>query len=1471
MNRIKLRILGIALIGIAFLAVGVHFLHAFQIKRNSGVFLELADQEEKAGNKTKAIEYLQKYQVYNPENKAVNAKRAILVADQGLGQPFNGSGIQSAMEQCDKVLRESPENDELRRKTVTLKMLLSHFRMRTGLLKEALESLDILVASSPNDSELYELKGLCFEAIRADVDKADGGFEQKTSAAFREADDAFQLAIEKDPTRITAYVYRANLQLSSKSTAGNNEANSCIKDMVERNPNSFEAYLERAIFRKGLAKDEERTSKALKNEIAEDIKKAAELAPDDERVLLISAQLAYDNGEIQTARRLLEKGVDQNPKNPGFYENLAKLELSEKKTEKAVAWLRRSITSNPNDVITLYRIATILADSGHLEKAEPELQALEKTTASALVAYLNARAAFNKSEWIKASNTLENVRDRLVSLSGAPAFSKIPATADTMLAKCYDHLGQNDRFLEVSQNLAQQNTSPQQLAQLAYAWEKNNKLDNALAIYSSLAAQDPSFEVDIVRLLFRRQLRSKAKREESLAQWWPELEIRLQKAEKTGNRRMDVVRERVALLLAQSVFAQVKQPDKAKQLQEEARSLIERSRDIFDSQLEYWLTLATVINRQGQPDQALALLNKAKNQTGDGVTIRLAFASHWLRLMRFKESRPIADKALEKLEQEDVDQFSAFERNALLAGLADARERAGQTEQAKRLWTEISKTGGQGESLQVLTSRLRLFDLALMENNQDEVAKVLVEIKELDPDGATWKYAEAMRLTAFSDASNQKAKSDADQLLNDARSKRPNWSRLVLLQAFLADRSQHWDQAVNDYLQAIELGERKPEVVRRVIELLLDPEKRGRKGDSELAIQTLADYEEKDGVLTPPLAKLATEIALNDGDRTKAKELIPQAVNNNSKSAPDFLWKAERLSQIGASPREIEDSLWAARRLDEKEPNVWLDFLLFYMGRGIEEAEGALELAKVNLSALKAWDKLGQCYEAMGRLDEAEKQFKAHVDAEPDDPQRLQLLAIFLQRHNQLSKAKPYFRKLIDPDKTKAKLLVQAWARRMLAMGLTTEGGYPNYLEALKLLEANQKALSDPPTESTKDDFRRSLLEDKRTKAAILSTRPEMHPEALKLLEEIATRQPPLTPEDKYLQARLFPEHEWQKARDILLELHANYLKNTTFLITLIQLLIKHDPAQAESFLRKLETMQPDPYQTLALKVMLLKETKKIDDAEKLLNDQAKRKDISLFRLGDLLEKIGRPNSAKNVYKAAVDQSKNPNGILIYAGFLGRQGETKEALDLCIKARESCPPEAVAVTSVGLLRTATDEALKSAALDSVKTWIENTYKSKPSPGLLTSLADLLDLGGRYEEAEQTWRKVLSIDSKNIMALNNLACLLSYRHDQGIEALEYINRAIELVGPDAELLDTRGLVYLARKDTALALMDLKNAVDLKPTSVKQVHLAQAYWQDNNPEEAHRYWSLAIKDNLELKGIHPKERPGLLSFQEDLNKQ
>ena len=94
---------------------------------------------------------------------------------------------------------------------------------------------------------------------------------------------------------------------------------------------------------------------------------------------------------------------------------------------------------------------------------------------------------------------------------------------------------------------------------------------------------------------------------------------------------------------------------------------------------------------------------------------------------------------------------------------------------------------------------------------------------------------------------------------------------------------------------------------------------------------------------------------------------------------------------------------------------------------------------------------------------------------------------------------------------------------------------------------------------------------------------------------------------------------------------------------------------------------------------------------------------------------------------------------------------------------------------------------------SLKDMLAQTSNSVP---LLICLADLYDLQERFADAETVYRQALHKDGDNVMALNNLAWLLAFKQAPARdEALVVINKAIDLVGPSPELLDTRGVVYL----------------------------------------------------------------------------
>jgi tetratricopeptide (TPR) repeat protein len=144
---------------------------------------------------------------------------------------------------------------------------------------------------------------------------------------------------------------------------------------------------------------------------------------------------------------------------------------------------------------------------------------------------------------------------------------------------------------------------------------------------------------------------------------------------------------------------------------------------------------------------------------------------------------------------------------------------------------------------------------------------------------------------------------------------------------------------------------------------------------------------------------------------------------------------------------------------------------------------------------------------------------------------------------------------------------------------------------------------------------------------------------------------------------------------------------------------------------------------------------------------------------------------------------------------------------------------------------------------------------------LLCLANLHDLRSRYQDAEAIYLQVIERDGRNAMALNNLAWLLALKDGKGDQALLLINRAIDIVGPIPEFLDTRALASLTLGRSDLALADLEESV--RPSLAASVlalinfHLVQAYQMAGKPREAAKAWRAAKASGLEATALHPLE--------------
>src|SRR5205809_211587 len=94
---------------------------------------------------------------------------------------------------------------------------------------------------------------------------------------------------------------------------------------------------------------------------------------------------------------------------------------------------------------------------------------------------------------------------------------------------------------------------------------------------------------------------------------------------------------------------------------------------------------------------------------------------------------------------------------------------------------------------------------------------------------------------------------------NDCGAGWPGWSRVPVLEAGLEELDDNPERAVECYQRALELGNRQPAIIRRVVQLLFE---RRRYAEAEQVIRKLLEHDH--APISGDLGRLAAEIALRN-------------------------------------------------------------------------------------------------------------------------------------------------------------------------------------------------------------------------------------------------------------------------------------------------------------------------------------------------------------------------------------------------------------------------------------------------------------------------------------------------------------------------------------------------------------------------------------------------------------------------------
>ncbi|HEY1599327.1 MAG TPA: tetratricopeptide repeat protein [Pirellulales bacterium] len=1398
--NVKLVVLLSTISVVAVVLVAV--VHGWQMKRTARVLLVRAKEaqthaEESDDDKDLelAASLYQQYVAYRPEDAEEGAQMALLMADLAEKPGASKQKRYAAYAALEEQLRRHTERDDVRSRLVDSTM----FGGRYG---DAIDHINELLKKTPDDAELLTKLGTCNFVLDNN----------------HEAEQRLQEAISKDPHQIQAFDLLATVFRERLNSPA--QADEIIDRMVELNPQDPKARLARVRYVAKYFKEEEgRDVTARVAQRKDDVKRALELAPDEPDSLLYAATVALEEGKTEEARRLLEHAQIVDPENAGVVQYLIALDMKEEKYDDIDKLLKGGPKTEGLQQIDF----ELKLHNRDLAGAKKILVGLEEDPEASrpLVEFMRAELDFHEMKWMQASKELERLRLVLPST--------YHVRIDLMLGRCYDQLREHDLELQAYERAANDPRGGVPAhAGLAMALMKIGKTDRAL---SGLQMVKKHQGVD--QFVQSEQARSAL------------LTLLLQRnsALPEGERDWTEIDEIVAatakafpgskeLLLIESSVREHKGDHVA------ARQILREAIEKAPSDPLAWLSLARLEFLDSGPAAALKLLDEAQEKVGDVYSTRQTRVVYALQLPaeEAKETLAAMSQGLEK--------FNADEQDRLRRIIGIGYFRIGDLSKARAIWTKIAEAKPNDPEAQ-----FTLFDISVREGDDAAISDSVEKIKNLFKAGsAEAKFVEARRLVtkvrANKSGDSQAALTEARQLVNRAAEQRPRWAILARFEGEIDLLEGRSDDAITHLQRAIEFGDTDVATARQIAQLLVS---RGR-GEEARGYMQLASARNLNGD-TAASDMLEVSIAMSESDIPKAVKLLESARERE----PDDVQKIVLLGQLLPQLGRDEDAEQLLRGLVDTQPQLplgWFELVRYLkLHQREDDARAVIAQAEVKLPKEEVDLAVGQCYELIGDLPNAEKSFvKAHEGA-ADDLGVTRALATFYVRSKQTEKAREELTRLVQSEATKDSDREHiAWANRELAVIIAASGSYSDFQRAMAQL-------------TPKNGKGRVTLADKVAMARLLANRPEADSrmEATRILEEIKSESP-LPSDAQLILARLYEvTGNWPECRDEMLSLVGKNKDNATYIATFVEMLMRNNDQDAATlWMDRLEEIAPEALTTGALKARLLVMQGKPEEAVATLRNLLPRpmpreKLGMLVDAAKLLEQLEQYDAAESMYREFV--AIDPSSILVLAGFLGRHGSLKDSLDLCQRALESptIPAEQVIRQALASLRAGHSDATKE-DFGRVEGWVTKAI-ARNNKQLILQLeyAELLDLEGRYAELEEFYEKLLKTAEmsgvQRALVLNNLAYLLAVQNRAG-DSRKFIDEAVQILGPQSDLLDTRALVHLAHGELKQAVEDLNMSVVDQPTGTKYFHLARAYQMGSNSQSAQDAFKKAI-DDYELK--------------------
>jgi tetratricopeptide (TPR) repeat protein len=1370
----------------AFLGVGTVAAHEIQYRRQASLLLAQADELARLKNVPQSIQLYQQYLNFRPKDGEAMARYVAALESASTGR---NRELQLLIDTYERLLLigDAPRYDA-RQRLIDLYMKFGFFTNAKVHLRE-LETAE--EKSFRNDPKLWENFAKC-ELGESQFKNLDTAIEY-----YRKA-----IGLKDAPAAAETFAELANLlRFEVKTKPAIAEADNVIAELVALRPTEIKARLVRAKYR--IACNEAAKAK----EDVEFIRRAG--AGGDADVILAVANIDIAEKKFDQAKEILAGGLKAFPNDVRFHLTMTTVLLELGETKPAADQLKVSLTGlKPTAPMYFLAVDKLidLNEPEHAQKAVTLWDAEEETRPQA--DFVRARLALRTGDWAVALGYAEACAKPIARLPG------FAARGHLLLAQCQALAGNPDAVLTHTTNALRADPTLIQAKLLrADAFDRLGRYGSAAETLKDIKTVTPQARLSLAKALLAEQLTREPKQRS-----WAEFDAEL--AGPQENAELEVVR-------VESLIARGRT--------EEAVRAVEAAVARDPKRPPLQVALAELRAATQNPAAGLLTIDGATRACGDKPEFRI----HKARILTM-DPATATPKQVGAM-ADSLDAFTPDERHRVLMAVGQLMIYLKKPAEAVPFFRKAADAIPTD-----LASRQFLFDLACERGQFGQADEIAEEFRAIEgADGVTYTVCKAAAAMPTLDRKTPAPIIEWRRRVEAVKAKKETWGRLYACLGDLNELLGNDDAAVENYVRAIERGDRNQTLFRKTY-AKLTARKQFEQANLLLAKSTAPTE----------FARWGAAWSLATKDPTQALSMI----DPNSKLPDDHVLRAQLLVLAGRTD-EAEPAFRKALTLsDGKSANSWLALVRFLVNvnkptdakRACEEAESTLRQIATADATGQTQLALGQCRDALGDLPAAETWFRKAVAAGGDSSVAVGELAGLFQRTNRRADAEKI---LADALKTTTGDVAKRQLRRQLAISKVSHAaGYQSIPEAVALVQQNIDEANQ--------------IEDVRAKALVLALDPFRLNEAKALLLETAQRFPLTATEHVMLAQIALAERDTERAESSLIAATRSTSVRPEHLALLSRVQVQADrTTQAQETVGKLKLISPTGWYTVTEEARLLAKLGRKDDAVAKMLALPETKDaVTCCRsVAPLLEEFGCLTAAEAQFRRALTESKAPNRHTYLASFFLRQRQPLDAIRLALEyaGAPDVPPGITARIMTGAVhsRKATDKNPSwDELLPKVQAFINaGVEKDAKNPDLRYAQAELADALGQYDEAIAAYDAALAVVPGHPVYANNLCYLLAvHAKDRSTRPLELMNDLIRLRGPDATRLDTRAMVHLAAGRTDEAIKDLDLALRLNPSGGYRFHLALAYEQAGNIARRDATFRLALLDKLDRDQLHPAER-------------